>query len=138
MNGPQVFNLDYHTLRPANEQVTSFTLGIAADDFQFPPIRQPFEAKINGVTNTVLTSALNALDQSGPRVQFLTIGLDPALLTANNVLNLSIDEAGDGGDGWAVDFLTVGVTTAPVPIPAVVWLFGSALGGLGAMRRHPR
>ena len=41
----------------------------------------------------------------------MTIGIDPAVLQTNNILTLSIDEGGNGGDGWAIDFLTVGVTT---------------------------
>jgi hypothetical protein len=28
------------------------------------------------------------------------------------VLTLTIDDGGDGGDGWAIDFLTVAVTTS--------------------------
>src|SRR4030095_9043491 len=54
---------------------------------------------------------INSLLQTGPVVQFLSIGLDPASLDVSNVLTLTIDERGDGGDGWAVDFLTVGVQT---------------------------
>ena len=45
-------------------------------------------------------------------MQFFSIGLDPASLDESNVLTLTIDEGGDGGDGWAVDFLTVGVETS--------------------------
>jgi hypothetical protein len=34
---------------------------------------------------------------------------------------------------WAGDSITLNI----VPIPAAVWLFGSALAGLGWMRRKP-
>jgi hypothetical protein len=48
------------------------------------------------------------------------------LLDPSNVLTLAIDEGGNGGDGWAVDFLTVGVGTAhgqctPPPPDMVSW-----------------
>lgn len=135
-NGPQVLVLNYSALVPAGSAVSTLTLGIAADDFQFPAYGQPFTASINGVTNAALTMILNSLDQSGPYVQFFTIGISPATLLPNNTLTLSIDNLGDGGDGWAVDFLTVGVTTTPVPEPSGLLLFGAlALGGLGYARR---
>lgn len=37
-------------------------------------------------------------------------------------------------ESWAMDNLRVDV--APVPLPAAVWLLGSALGGLGLLRRR--
>ena len=44
-------------------------------------------------------------------------------------------QGGDGGDGWAVDFLTVGVTTTPEP--SAILLAG--LGILGLLRtRRPK
>ncbi|MFT3883089.1 MAG: PEP-CTERM sorting domain-containing protein [Gemmatales bacterium] len=127
LNGPQVLTLDYNSLVPVGHSVTSLTLGIAADDFQFPFLGQPFTASINGVPNVALTNQLNAMDQSGPVVQFFTIGLDPSLASPSNVLTLTIDQGGDGGDGWAVDFLTLGVTTA-IPEPGTFALAGLGLG----------
>lgn len=44
-------------------------------------------------------------------VQCITIGLNPSLDIGSHILTLSIDDGGGGGDGWAIDFLTVGVTT---------------------------
>lgn len=122
LNGPQIFSLDYSNLVPAGQSVASLTLGVAADDFQFASIQQPFAASVNGFADAALTATLNSLDQSGPVVQFFTIGVDVGLLTANHVLTLSIDQGGDGGDGWAVDFLTVGVTTVPEPFTAALAL----------------
>jgi hypothetical protein len=147
-NGPQVLTLDYSSLVPAGQKVATLTLGIAADDFQFPRFGQPFTAQVNGVTNAALTTKLNSLDETGPVVHFFTIGIDPSLLSSTNVLTLSINEGGDGGDGWAVDFLTVGVTTSPlvtttpVPEPSTFALFalgGAALAGWRRWRRkhHP-
>lgn len=134
VNGPQVLSLDYSSLVPAGEHVVTLALGIAADDFQFPAFGQLFSANVHGSADAALTGQLNALNQGGPQVQFFTIGISPAILAANNILTLTIDNGGDGGDGWAVDYLTVGVTSAPdgaqpVPEPASLLLFG--LGGLG-------
>jgi hypothetical protein len=82
---------------------------------------------INGVVNTALTNELNSLNETGPVVHFFTIGISPSVLASNNVLTLSIDEGGDGGDGWAIDFLTIGVTpTAAVPEPSAAMLCGLA------------
>jgi PEP-CTERM motif len=134
INGPQVISLDYSALVPAGQSVASLTLGIAADDFQFPQFAQSFTALINGAAAPVLTNVLRGVDQSGPVVQFFSIGISPAVLAANHVLTLSIDQGGDGGDGWAVDFLTVGVTTTPEP--TTLLLSGLGTVGLLAMRRR--
>ena len=131
VNGPQVLTLNYSSLVPPGSTIDTLTLGIAADDFQNVVFGQPFTATINGVTNTVLTSTLNSLDQSGPQVQFFTIGISPGSLLPTNILTLSINQGGDGGDGWAVDFLTVGVTARPVPEPGTMALFAAAVGGVG-------
>jgi hypothetical protein len=109
--GPQEFVLDYSSLLVGNAELATITLGIAADDFQFPLFGQPFTASINGIPNQTLTDTLNGLDQTGPQVQFFTIGLDVSSMDSSNELLVSIDQNGDGRDGWAVDFLTVGVTT---------------------------
>ncbi len=141
LNGPQVLTLDYSSLVGPGQVLTSLTLGIAADDFQFPVFGQPFTAKVNGVTSTALTSLLNGLSQSGPQVQFVTLGLDPSIDAGSHVLTISIDQGGDGGDGWAVDFLTVGVTTASpnVPEPSTILLVGAGgIGLLWASRRAKR
>jgi hypothetical protein len=136
MNGPQVLTMDYSSQISAGQTVATLTLGIASDDFQFPVFGQPFTAQVNGTTNTALTSKLNSLNETGPVVHFFTIGINPAILSPNNVLTLSINEGGDGGDGWAVDFLTIGVTTAPLasPVPepssfALLAMAGLALAG---------
>jgi len=113
--GPQTLFLDYSSLVGTDQTIDTFTLGIAADDFQFSLFGQPFTASINGVANSGLTAVLNGLTQTGPQVQFFTIGLDASTLDASHLLTLAIDQDGDGRDGWAIDFLTVGVTTVPEP-----------------------
>lgn len=43
----------------------------------------------------------------------------------------------DGLDNWAPHAgYAVNITTAPVPVPAAVWLFGSALAGMGVIGRR--
>ena len=132
INGPMAILLDYSTLVPAGSTITSLTLGMAADDFQFPTFGQPFLASLNGTVEVPLSAKLNFFNQTGPMVQFFTIGINPSILTANNQLSLSINEAGDGGDGFAADFFTVGVTTqssaSAVPTPTA---FGGGVLVLG-------
>jgi hypothetical protein len=126
LNGPQVITLNYSSLVPAGETISTFTLGIAADDFQNIPFGQPFTASINGVANTSLTAVLNGLNQTGPVTQFFTLGLDTSLLNGSQTLTLSINQLGDGGDGWAIDYLSVGVTTVPEPSALAVLIAGGA------------
>jgi hypothetical protein len=134
INGPQVITLDYSSLVPVGQQVSTFTLGIASDDFQAAVFGNPFIASINGTVDPVLTATLNSLNESGPITQFLTIGINPTALSGTGILTLTIDEAGDGGDGWAIDFLTAGVTTTPVPEPAGASLLALGALALGALR----
>lgn len=138
--GPQTLVLDYSSLLSGGGSLSTLTLGIAADDFQFPVFGQPFTATVNGSVDAGLTAELNALSQSGPVVQFFTIGLDPAIDTGSHILTLSIDEGGDGGDGWAVDFLTVGATTtaSQVPEPSSVVLLALACAGVAIIASRPR
>lgn len=119
--GPALFRLDYSRLVPAGDRITTLTLGIAIDDVQFGLWGQPFNARINGQPNPAISGELNKIDDTGPMTRFFSSGIDPALLTPDHILKVAIDEAGDGGDGFAIDFLTVGVTTSadgPVPIAA--------------------
>ena len=137
LNGPQMLVLDYSSLVPSGMAVGTFTLGLAADDFQFPTFGQPFTASVNGVANTALTTVLNGIEQGGPQVQFFTIGIAPSSLLSSHVLTLAIDQGGDGGDGWAIDFLTAGVTLAQptqIPEPASSALAVLGLLSLGAFR----
>jgi hypothetical protein len=133
VNGPQVLTLDYSSLVPAGNSVLTLTLGIAADDFQNQAFGQAFSALVNGLAAPALTAVLNGLDQTGPVVQFFTIGLNPSLDNPTHVLTLSIDQGGDGSDGWAVDYLTLGVTSQPsaVPEPASMLLLAIGLAALG-------
>jgi hypothetical protein len=142
INGPDNFTLDFSSLIPSGQSLSSLTLGIAADDFQFPAFGQPFTATVDGSVNSALTTQLESLNQSGPVVQFFTIGMNPSIDTGSHSLSLSINEGGDGGDGWAVDFLTVGVTTqpsgVPEPSPIGVLAAGFAAMALAAARMRSK
>ena len=138
INGPDVLTLDYNSLVGLGQTLTSLTMGLASDDFQFPAFGQPFTVSINGVADPALVTELESLNETGPVVQFFTVGLNPSVDTGSHILTLSIDEGGDGGDGYALDFLTIGVTTtgaSATPEPTTMALL--ALGGLAlaAMRR---
>jgi hypothetical protein len=133
INGPQVLSLDYSSLVGPGESVVTLTLGLGADDFQFPAYGQPYAAWINGVADAPLTATLNGIDLGGPVAQFFTIGVDPSVLLPTHFLTVTIDNLGDGGDGWSVDFLTVGVTT--VPEPASAGCAGLLLFGLANRRQ---
>jgi PEP-CTERM motif len=138
INGPQVITMNYSSLVPASQSIATLTLGIATDDFQDAVFGQPFTASINGVVDSALTNTLNSLNETGPLEHFLTIGIRPSLLSPTDVLTLSINEGGDGGDGWAVDFLTIGVTLNAVPEPSSLVLTGLAVAGVTVALRRQR
>ena len=120
VKGPDTFALDYSSLLTPGQTPQTLTLGIEADDFQFSKYGQPFTAFINGVESAGFEKVLNTPTLTDPSSQFFTFGVDPALLSSDGILNLSIDEGGDGGDGYAVDFLTVGVSAngaSPAAVP---------------------
>ena len=133
ISGPQVITMDYSSLVNPGDTIATLTLGIMTDDFQFPSFSQPYVITINGQAYQPLVDAVQSIDESGPVARFLAIGIDTSLLTNDHLLTLSIDQAGDGGDGWAVDFLTIGVTTTPAPASAS--LLGFAALAVARRRR---
>ena len=136
LHGPDVLTMNYSSLVPAGQTIATLTLGIAADDFQYPVWGNPFTAKLNGTTDVGLTDEINGLNETGPKVRFFTIGISPSFLLSNNVLILSIDEGGTGGDGYAIDFLTIGVTLQSVPEPSSLILLCSGAAVVAASGRR--
>jgi hypothetical protein len=138
INGPQVLVMNYSSLVPSGDFVTSLTLGIAADDLQFSTLAQPYLASLNGSFSTALSNQLDNLFLGGPSVQFFTIGLSTGLVNSAHTLTLRIDQGAQGGDGWAVDFLSIGVTTEPIPEPAAAGLLVAGMCVLAAIGRRLR
>ncbi len=134
--GPATFSLDYSKLVPAGARITTLTLGIAIDDVQFAMWGQPFNASINGRQDRAISSELNKIDDTGPMTRFFSAGIDPATLSPDHILRVAIDEGGDGGDGFAVDFLTVGVTATTggsAPVAATTTLKPQSASSSGAI-----
>ena len=71
----------------------------------------------------VAIGAAEFFDRSRARLDFDV----PAGLIDPNI----IPRTGDSGNDRMLE-----ITAAPVPVPAAVWLFGAALGGLGLVRRR--
>ena len=137
--GPQVITVDYNPIVQAGHSVDTLTIGIAADDFQSPFFGNPFIALVNGHIVVDLINELNGLLQTGPHVQYFSLGIDPGILDLGNVLTLTIDQAGTGNDGWAIDFLTIGVTTSMhLPLPPAFVLFAAGLMATAGLSRRTR
>jgi hypothetical protein len=138
LESPDVLTMDYSSLVGPGQTVATFTLGLALDDFQAAAFGQLFTISINGVANAAITNFVNTLNETGPVVQFFTFGIDPSGLAGTNVLTVQIDEGGNGGDGYAIDFATVGVTTtnALVPEPGTSGLLAIGLVMAGLRRRR--
>lgn len=120
--------MDYSSLLGPGESVASLTLGVGFDDFQAPVWGPQYTLSINGVPYAPLSALANSLNQTGPLVQFASIGIDPALLLPTHILTLTIDLAAPATEGWAVDFLTIGVTV-PAPGAAGVLALGAIIAG---------
>ncbi len=50
ISGPDVITMDYSSLVPADSTIQTVTLGIAADNFEFPVFGQPFNITLNGAS----------------------------------------------------------------------------------------
>ena len=59
-------------------------------------------------------------------------------MSINNILTASTSSSGESAfiDKDVIAGTTMTVETTPIPVPAAVWLFGSALGLLGWVRRR--
>jgi hypothetical protein len=109
VQGANALTLDYASLLPVGHAITTFTLGIAADDFQRPTFGQAYSVSVNGSVHTGMTNFLNGITQTGPATQFLTFGLDPKLLTGSRSRRPAT-----GATGGRSTTLTVGIETQPI------------------------
>jgi hypothetical protein len=77
----------------------------------------------------------NVIDAMSPQDVWtaLGVGTAPAPDNTAEVRMIVLALAGSGGAGFFDD---ASLELAPVPVPAAVWLFGSALGLLGFVRRR--
>lgn len=115
--GPETIVMDYSTLVPAGQQVSGLTLGMSVTGFISLNTGMTYTAQLNGQINVPLSRQLNSLQIGANVTQFFTIGIDPKVLNSNNQLTLQIDATDPQGwnKGWAIDFLTISVTTVPIP-----------------------
>ena len=119
--------------------------GNAADDYAthragFPPelVRrlESFGVGAPGQCLVDLGTGTGTLARQFAAKAVEVIGIDPDDLLPSDVLTLSINQGGTGGDGWAIDFLTIGVTSSDVPEPATMSLL--AMGCVMLVRRRRR
>jgi len=95
-------------------------------------LAQPFPQVIWETVASDTFTAISATGSGSPDPFTLTVtgqGIQRVDITPSNVVTGSFS-ARDGN----MDNLTF--TTTPVPLPAAVWMLGSALGGLGLIRRR--
>lgn len=125
-----------------------------ATDRQLNPVYAASAATLSTWAGTLglLSSATYTLDSTGYFGVTQSLGLNSLfvndVLTAQAASNPGLtlylmstsDELGmvifNGGQGQALPTLSFDVVSAPVPIPAAVWMLGSGLAGLVGMRRR--
>jgi len=96
---------------------------------EFASDAQAFDAigASGGLQTWQITSTLD------PSIEFSAVANDVAI-TIQNTLTATTNANGERA--WIQKKITLVATTEVVPVPAAVWLFGSALGLLGWMRRR--
>lgn len=111
----------------SSASITIKTLGMA-------DIYGPYDVLVDGVVVGSMP-----LDGFGHiLVDTFTFGLD-VLLLADGLLDVSISTV--TGDLWAIDYSEVTAEMgdlSPVPVPAAVWLFGTALAGFAGFGRFKK
>ncbi len=88
--------------------VTSARLELFVDDLQAPIYGAGYQVRLNGVRAPFLETILNALDQSGPVGQLVSVPIpaDFLPLVQSGSLTVNIDDPTTGaGDGYAMDFV---------------------------------
>ena len=87
------------------------------------------------IDNVMVGQLTDGDDAGPPGYNYATLDifdLTPyaSLLDGANEIRVDVFSS---GDGWVLDYSKLSVSA--VPIPAAVWLFGSALAGLGWLKR---
>jgi len=114
--GPQVISMDYSSQVPPGQAVSGLTLGMSITGFDAQETQQTYSVWINNQIDVPLSRYINSVELGAHATQFFAIGVDPQLLLPNNTLTLKIDSTGSQNPlAWAIDFLTIGVTTSPAP-----------------------
>jgi hypothetical protein len=85
------------------------------------------------VTGTFADNSTIVLQLTDIGGWFSNTTLDNAWVDLKSVIFEGVNTSGDVFN--SVGFDNIVVDAVPIPIPAAVWLFGSALAGLGWMRR---
>ncbi len=101
-------------------------LQLFVDDFQSPRWGTRFVAKVNDSELPLLSTMLNALDQTGPIGRLLTIELLPEQLPLlrDGRLEIEVDDpVNDVADGYAFDFVRLLVNPKP-------WRHAGTVGGI--------
>ena len=107
-------------------EVRDAALQLFVDDFQSPVWGTRYVATINGVRDPLLTTSLNALDQTGPIGKLVTVRLLPEQLPLirEGRLQIVVDDAeNDVADGFAFDFVRLLVNPKP-------WRYAGRIRGL--------
>jgi len=120
--GSFVFDADTDTYSDVNITTTSAEPGL--DGFAL--------ALVNPASSDNWLDLIGQFPMSSPG-DYITISINPSLTNAGGVVNYdSVMES-----KTYADYTGGTLIGTVVPVPAAVWLFGSALAGLGWLRRKP-
>jgi len=111
----------------SGDQLTSRTTTSLGGPSAMPSIGSTFTAILQLTLrpgNTLVSASPFGVTESGTS----GVALDPA-----QALYFTLTRDNDAGERYQIDSLSI--TTPVVPVPAAVWLFGTALGLMGVMRR---
>ncbi|HOD35388.1 MAG TPA: VPLPA-CTERM sorting domain-containing protein [Syntrophales bacterium] len=139
VDGVEYFNHPGGTIIAPNISSPLDTFSISIDS-SFTGLA-PFSFDVNSGAGSVANGS-NPDDSAGAAIgpnffaSFNPFAVPNGELPTGNVLYLFLDDGGAGPDDDHDDFLVRVTATPAVPIPAAVWLLGSGLIGLVAVRRR--
>jgi hypothetical protein len=139
--GPQTVDFSLTLTAPANFGAVSLLAGSTFTATGVPVIALPFGPGIQVVQVGAATGSASPFSVTGPYGVLATSpaisGLTCSIGTGSDQCGVSVGAGGlqlSGPGGPYDTFATFNVNV--VPVPAAVWLFGSALGLMGVMRRR--